>query len=588
MQVSGGQDLVAVLQILRGQVDVLAYPILKACTIMGRHPDCDLVLDNAAISRQHAQVLESHGSYFVEDMRSRNGTYLNEKLIEGRQELADGDQLRICDVTMRFDLNASAANIAIASAIAPNGIDGQTGIEFDAIDESRIFILPDSFPEPEFSESSSTLRRRAQLPKPNDNRAIAQPEVKLRGILEITRALGGQLKVDAVLPKLVSTLFNIFPLADQGFVLLKDTDSDKLKVKATQARSGSESEAVAVSMTVVRYVMKSGDSILSANIGDDTRFKQGTSLTRMGVRSMMCVPLLDEEDEPLGVIQIVSRNETMAFDEDDLDLLESLAMQASLTIQNARLHEEALQRRELERDLAFATQVQLGFLPKSRPKIPGYLFGDYYEAALSVGGDYFDYVPLPDGRLAITIGDVAGKGMPAALLMARLYSSTRLQLLTSDSPAQAISRLNSEIASSGLGHRFITFLCMVLNPKTHELRVVNAGHLTPILRSADGTVRTFGKEHASLPLGIVPDMTYEEMSLTITAGDTIIAFTDGATEAMSLDKSIFGRTRLENLMSDATGPLDEILQKITLEVTAFATDPATRDDLCLIGIRRSE
>lgn len=569
-------------------MDVLAYPILKACTIMGRHPDCDLVLDNAAISRQHAQVLESHGSYFVEDMRSRNGTYLNEKLIEGRQELADGDQLRICDVTMRFDLNASAANIAIASAIAPNGIDGQTGIEFDAIDESRIFILPDSFPEPEFSESSSTLRRRAQLPKPNDNRAIAQPEVKLRGILEITRALGGQLKVDAVLPKLVSTLFNIFPLADQGFVLLKDTDSDKLKVKATQARSGSESEAVAVSMTVVRYVMKSGDSILSANIGDDTRFKQGTSLTRMGVRSMMCVPLLDEEDEPLGVIQIVSRNETMAFDEDDLDLLESLAMQASLTIQNARLHEEALQRRELERDLAFATQVQLGFLPKSRPKIPGYLFGDYYEAALSVGGDYFDYVPLPDGRLAITIGDVAGKGMPAALLMARLYSSTRLQLLTSDSPAQAISRLNSEIASSGLGHRFITFLCMVLNPKTHELRVVNAGHLTPILRSADGTVRTFGKEHASLPLGIVPDMTYEEMSLTITAGDTIIAFTDGATEAMSLDKSIFGRTRLENLMSDATGPLDEILQKITLEVTAFATDPATRDDLCLIGIRRSE
>lgn len=555
---------------------------------MGRHPDCDLVLDNAAISRQHAQVLESHGAYFVEDMRSRNGTYLNEKLIEGRQELTDGDQLRICDVTMRFDLNASAANIAIASNIAPNGIDGQTGIEFDAIDESRIFILPESFPEPEFSESSSTLRRRAQLPKPNDNRAIAQPEVKLRGILEITRALGGQLKVDAVLPKLVSTLFNIFPLADQGFVLLKDADSDKLKVKATQARSSREADAVAVSMTVVRYVMKSGDSILSADIGDDTRFKQGTSLTRMGVRSMMCVPLLDEEDEPLGVIQIVSRNETMSFDEDDLDLLESLAMQASLAIQNARLHEEALQRRELERDLAFATQVQLGFLPKSRPKIPGYLFGDYYEAALSVGGDYFDYVPLPDGRLAITIGDVAGKGMPAALLMARLYSSTRLQLLTSDSPAQAISRLNSEIASSGLGHRFITFLCMVLNPKTHELRVVNAGHLTPILRSANGTVRTFGKEHASLPLGIVPDMTYEEMSLTIAAGDTIIAFTDGATEAMNLDKSIFGRTRLENLMSDATGPLDEILQKITLEVTTFATDPATRDDLCLIGIRRSE
>jgi len=112
---------------------------------------------------------------------------------------------------------------------------------------------------------------------------------------------------------------------------------------------------------------------------------------------MMCVPLLDENEESLGIIQIVSRSENHTFDENDLDLLESLAMQASLAIQNARLHEEALERRAFERDLEFATQVQLGFLPKSRPKVPGYVFGDYYEAALRVGGDYFDYIPLPDG-----------------------------------------------------------------------------------------------------------------------------------------------------------------------------------------------
>ncbi len=584
----------AVLQVLCGQADTPAFPLAKECTIMGRHPDCDLVLDNVAISRQHAQILESHGSYFLEDMRSRNGTYLNDKLIEGREELADGDQLRICDVSLRFDLNASAYSIAKIHKPGQEelGADGPAGVEFDSVDESRIFILPDAFPEPEF-ESSSTIRRKAQLPRANDSKSIARPEVKLRGIMEITRALSRQLEVDAVLPKLLATLFNIFPLADQGFVLLKDADSDKLKVKATQARGGSltgntEPDAVAVSMTVVRFAMRSGESILSANIADDTRFKQSTSLAKMGVRSMICVPLLDEDEEPLGVIQIVSRNETMSFDEDDLDLLESLAMQASLAIQNARLHEEALERRELERDLAFATQVQLGFLPKSRPKIPGYIFGDYYEAALSVGGDYFDYIPLPDGRIVITIGDVAGKGMPAALLMARLYSSTRLQLLTSPTPAVAISRLNAEIASSGLGHRFITFLCMVLNPKTHEMRVVNAGHLTPILKSANGSIRTFGKELASLPLGIVPDMVYEEMSLTIAVGDTIVAFTDGATEAMNADQSIYGRTRLEELVAGAHGTIEETLHKITVEVESFTADLATRDDLCLIGIRRSE
>ena len=556
---------------------------------MGRHPDCELVLDNAAISRQHAQILESHGSYFLEDMRSRNGTYLNEELIEGRQELKDGDVIRICDATIRIDLNASASNFDIQTLgeSSSAGVDGPTGVEFDAIDESRIFILPESFVEPAF-ESPSHLRRKAELPRSNDSRTIARPEVKLRGILEIARALGGQLEVDAVLPKLLATLFNIFPLADQGFVLLKDSDSDKLKVKATQARGGRQADAVAVSMTVVRYVMKTGESILSANITDDSRFKQSTSLARMGVRSMMCVPLLNEEEEPLGVIQIVSRSETQSFDDDDLDLLESLSMQASLAIQNARLHEEALERRAIERDMDFARQVQLGFLPKSRPKLPGYIFGDYYEAAMSVGGDYFDYIPLPDGRLAVTIGDVAGKGMPAALLMARLYSSTRLQLLTSPNPATAISRLNAEIASSGLGHRFITFLCMVLEPKTHKLCVVNAGHLTPILRSKDGTISTFGKEEASLPLGIVPDLVYEEMSIQIAAGDTIIAFTDGATEAMNHHKRIYGRSRLETLVAETNDTVEKTLQLITTAVEGFTSDLATRDDLCLIGIRRSE
>ncbi len=577
----------AVLQVIRGLANVPAYPIGRECTIMGRHPECDLVLDNAAISRQHAQILESHGSYFLEDMRSRNGTYLNEVLIEGRQELKEGDLIRICDATMRFDLNSSASSIDIPNLGKGTGIDGPTGIEFDSVDESRIFILPDAYIEPEF-ESISTLRRKAEYPKSNDSRSIAQPEVKLRGILEIARALGGQLKVDAVLPKLLGTLFNIFPVADQGFVLLKDADSDKLKVKATQARGGTQADAVAVSMTVVRYVMKTGESILSENITEDTRFKKSTSLARMGVRSMMCVPLLDENEEPLGVIQIVSRSEVHSFDENDLDLLESLAMQASLAIQNARLHEEALERRAIERDLEFATQVQLGFLPKSRPKVPGYIFGDYYEAALRVGGDYFDYIPLPDGRLAITIGDVAGKGMPAALLMARLYSSTRLQLLTSANPSLAISRLNAEIASSGLGHRFITFLCMVLNPKTHELRVVNAGHLTPILRSIDGTISTFGREQASLPLGIVPDLVYEEMTIQLAVGDTIVAFTDGATEAMNDKKKIYGRSRLETLISESQGTIEETLQQITSEVGEFIADVATRDDLCLIGIRRSE
>jgi len=129
---------------------------------------------------------------------------------------------------------------------------------------------------------------------------------------------------------------------------------------------------------------------------------------------------------------------------------------------------------------------------------------------------------------------------------------------------------------------------MVLNPKTHELRVVNAGHLPPVLRSREGAISTFGREQASLPLGIVPDLSYQEAAIQVKAGDTIIAFTDGATEAMNADKKIFGRARLESLIAAENGDVEETLQKITTEVGEFIADDATRDDLCLIGIRRSE
>ena len=149
-----------------------------------------------------------------------------------------------------------------------------------------------------------------------------------------------------------------------------------------------------------------------------------------------------------------------------------------------------MEQRDLDRDLEFATQVQLGFLPKSKPKLPQYTFADYYEAALRVGGDYFDYVWLPDGRLAVAVADVAGKGVPAALLMARLYASTRFQLLTTPDPAVAVTNLNAEISSSGLGHRFVTFLLMVLDPLRHEMTLVNAG-IRPRCY-VDGTAKRWG------------------------------------------------------------------------------------------------
>lgn len=577
----------AILRVLRGTAAGAVFELQGERTIIGRHPNCHVVLDNGAISRHHVQILESHGSYYVEDLRSRNGTSLNSDALEGRAELHDGDQIRLCDITLEFELHGSSSKVGSSNrAEAETSLGERVTDEQPVIEGSGLFEEESSeLARPVKFESSSVLGK-IDVRRGSDESVSLHPELKLQAILEITRALGRELEVDAVLPKVLSALFQIFPQAAQGFVLLKDAESGKLLVKGTRVRKGGEADSVAVSMTVVRQAMESGQALLSTNVLDDSRFKQSASLNKLQIRSVMCAPLMGYEDAAIGVIQIVTRGAKDVFSNEDLDLLASVASQAALAIENATLHEEVMRQRELERDLEFATQVQLGFLPKARPRIKPYSFADYYEAALRIGGDYFDYVTMPGGRLAVTLGDVAGKGMPAALLMARLYSSARYQLLTSPTPAAAVAGLNLEIASSGLGHRFITFLVLVLDPATHDVTLVNAGHLAPLVRRRNGSVEQVGREESGLPLGIVPDQEYHEAQLHLDPGDSILAYTDGVTEAMDGGREIYGRPRLESCIARSSGDIDGMVKAIINDVEDFVGENALRDDTCIVGLQR--
>lgn len=588
----------AVLLVVRGMSPGSEIALSGERCILGRHPNCQIVLDNPAISRHHAQILESHGNYFVEDLRSRNGTFLNGKPLDGRTQLEDGDQIRISEVVLAFRESnvplvtdtVSATNLreqlaAEDSDITPPQLIGVGAtMEQPLDDESRIFVLPDRFEEPPFTPA---LEGELDSRRSEDSRSDVKPETKLRAVLDIARSLGGELRVDKVLPTLLEKLFALFPQAEQGFILLKDVETDRLRVMATKSRTTTKGgDAVVVSMTVVRAAMESGKALLSGNVQDDSRFNKSTSLSRMQIRSMMCVPLLDHEGASIGVIQVVTRNADFRFTREDLDLLDAVTAQAALAIENAKMHEALLEQRDLERDLDFATQVQLGFLPKSKPHPPEYTFADYYEAALRVGGDYFDYVALPDGRIAIAVGDVAGKGVPAALLMARLYSSTRFQLLTTPSVDVAVTNLNAEIASSGLGHRFITFLVMVLDSARHEITLVNAGHPPPLMRDARGEVQPLGRDVSSLPLGILPHQEYAKTTIPVARGAVILAFTDGITEAMSPERETYGKERFLQYVHGAAGPIDEVVKGLINDVEEFAGNGPIKDDTCVVALQR--
>tara|TARA_R110002095_G_scaffold187932_1_gene165192 strand:- start:1078 stop:2802 length:1725 start_codon:yes stop_codon:yes gene_type:complete len=574
---------VAILQILKGKVPEQIIELSGDRVIMGRHPNCEIVLDNVAVSRYHAQILESHGFYYLEDLHSRNGTFLNGTIIEGRTELHENDTISICDIQMQFLLDYQDSPDFIDSAIQQTMEVSSRSLK----KEARSVAMDGSSNEGVLDGSS--IISQLDLNISSQLRISVKPEVKLRAVLEISQVLSRALKLDEVLPRILDGLFKIYAQADQGFIMLQSPERKKLVVKATKARRTEDEDSIRISTTIVRQAIMSGAAILSADAVEDDRFKMSESITSLRIRSMMCVPLVSQGGDILGVIQIATRDIGQQFDKDDLDVLVAIAQQASLAVENAKLHEDLVKQRDIERDLEFAHQIQLGLLPHSRPKFKEYEFFDYYESAQSVGGDYFDYIDLPNGKLVVTLGDVAGKGVPAAILMARLYASARYQVLSKSSADKALAELNTEIASSGVGLRFITFVLAVLDPKKHTVSIVNAGHMAPLLRKcSDRSVESVAQEKSGMPLGVLKDQTFHVETISLEKGDTLVLYTDGVTEAMDHDNKLYHRDRLVKYLKSGPDEVEPLVKGLLSDVDAFRQGAMQTDDVCIVSFRRKK
>jgi serine phosphatase RsbU (regulator of sigma subunit) len=228
----------------------------------------------------------------------------------------------------------------------------------------------------------------------------------------------------------------------------------------------------------------------------------------------------------------------------------------------------------------------MGFVPNQLPQVAGYEFFDFYETAPRVGGDFVDYLALPDGRIAMSAGDVAGKGVPAALLMARLCSDARSQLLTKPSLAEALFSLHQSVVSSGPGNPFATMLLAVLAPKAHSLTLVNAGHLPPLLRRADGTVEQVGAEACGLPLGVATDVPFVEKTITIAPHELLVLYSDGLTEAMNATNEIYGLQRLTQVVSSQGNTAQSAITAVVADIDSFCGATAPRDDIFIVAFQR--
>jgi phosphoserine phosphatase RsbU/P len=530
------------------------YSLRPRLTLIGREAGCDIAVANNQISSRHAIVVNDAGKHYVEDLRSLNGTLVNGKPIAGRTLLAPGDRVELPGLIVTFhDVIAEGASGRTAVVIAPCP-PANTG---------------DTTPRPSVVSSLAVAAR---------GRQDVAPEAKLRAMVEITDALGTTLALDKVLPRILESLFTIFPKATRGFILLRDRNTGKLVPKAVHLHDDTEA-APRLSMTVVDQAVATGQAILTVDAGRDARFNTSESIRHLKLQSIMCVPMVSPTGDVVGVIQIDTVDSTGIFGQEDLDVLLSASMQAARAIELARLHEEL-------RDLEAANRIQHSFLPDGPPHAPGLAFFDHYSPARQVGGDYYDYIPLPGNRLAVTLGDVAGKGIAAALQMARLSAAARFCLATTPSVPEAVWKLNRDLARTFGDDRFSTFLVAVIDLAHFGVTLVNAGHVLPLLCRAGQMPVPIGEDNAGLPLAGI-DWAYKATTLALEPGDALIFYTDGVSEARNPDGDLYGPDRLHALLKQNAGSVEKVGEVILADVKRFAAGRPQSDDLTLVCFGRT-
>ncbi len=386
----------------------------------------------------------------------------------------------------------------------------------------------------------------------------------------------------------------IFPGAERLFLMLQDPSTQRLVRKAFKYRPQKRTSFLrtvpedevptSISRSIVDIVLGQKKAVLSQDAGDDKNLAGSASIADLKIRSVMCVPLLTPDNKALGIIQL-DTSDRRQFNEDDLDVLAAVASQAAISIQNASTLELLLERERLNRDLKIAEQVQKKFLPQVVPTLPGYEFFAHYQPTYEVGGDYYDFVPLPSDRMALALGDVSGKGVAAALMMAKFSGDTRYCILTEDAPAPTATRLNNLLCAAGIEDKFITLSLCVLDAPARKLTLASAGHTPVLIRRADGRVEEVGQEVSGVPLGIMEESEYQQAEVQLNEGDVVVIYSDGVTDARSPGDELYDSQtnhRLLKRVAQSSGGPVAVGRSILQDIREFSAGHSQADDITLV------
>jgi phosphoserine phosphatase RsbU/P len=410
---------------------------------------------------------------------------------------------------------------------------------------------------------------------------------RLALLVHLAQSFNSSLDLDQVLNRVMDEVITAVH-AERGFVMLYEAGS-RLAFRVARGidQRTIEDPSFQISRGVLAQVAAEGQPVLTSDAQRDDRFNMRQSIVTLGLRSILCVPLV-VRDQVTGVIYVDNRLHAGIFTPADLELLVAIASSAAIAIENARLYLAAVETGRLERELQMARDLQTGLIPHETPVAPGWEFVARWQPARQVAGDFYDFIPASGGHIGIVVGDVADKGMAAAIFMALTRSTVRASLAGAPSPAEGIARANRLVCADAGGGIFVTLFYAQLDPITGQLTYVNAGHDPAILCSEDKD-RCALLERTGLIMGVDEDAVYTQRTIHLQPGDGVLIYTDGVTDA-SLDTSPderFGSERLQALVeAHHRAPAAKLVAALDQALQQYIGPAGPFDDVTVMAIRR--
>jgi serine phosphatase RsbU (regulator of sigma subunit) len=526
--------------------------------VVGRSSDAEIAVPDRSMSRRHARLFRKGGEWLVEDLGSRNGTLLNGRRISEPTPVGVGTVLRIGSTTV--NVTDAAGQPAVTSA----------GIRFDGHTVFR--SAAELLREPQEISSGAM--------KVEDN-VLRRYTARLKMLNEVHQSLDRAIPLEDLLELILDRAFdNLRP--EEGTIFLKGADGEYYRAASRSIKG--ESSRTLYSRNLVLQVVEKGQAALVLDTTADERFNQAMSLLDAGVRSLVAAPLLDPSGA-LGLIVLGSTLGIRQFNEEDMELLTSLASVAAMRIRNTRLAEQALERERLERDVALARQIQVGLLPKALPEIEGWELYAHIIPSRGVSGDFYKVELVDDGTCAIMVADVSGKGIAASLLTASLEALAAGPIHDGVAPEIVCDRVSHLLFERTPPEKYATGFVASFDPVSGVFRYCNAGHNPGIVLRTGGEVELLGS--TGMPLGILPTGIYGPGDVTLEKGDTVVLYTDGLTEAENPDEEEYGEARLADLCAKHRGEsLGDLAATISADQDAYVRGVPYVDDRTVVLVRR--